>query len=130
MIIVQLEVERSHQRIRQEKIDRRKSFTCACNMYSNGTASVLICFSPDYFSIRIDNLTAVSFRTSSTGDDDTSGIHKPACACCSHTVKDHRQSQNKYEYQVCGNAVNADVNGVRNVLAAGHVCLPVKEWCS
>lgn len=78
MIIVQLEVERSHQRIRQEKIDRRKSLTCACNMYSNGTASVLICFSPDYFSIIIDNLKAVSFRTSSTGDDDTSGIHKPA----------------------------------------------------
>ncbi len=45
------------------------------------------------------------------------------CACCGHTPKDNRQSQSKFECQICGDTANADVNGARNILAAGHAVL-------
>lgn len=45
------------------------------------------------------------------------------CACCGHTAKENRQSQSKFECQVCGYTANADINGARNILAAGHAVL-------
>ncbi|MEX6425434.1 RNA-guided endonuclease InsQ/TnpB family protein [Providencia manganoxydans] len=45
------------------------------------------------------------------------------CACCGHTAKDNRQSQSKFVCQVCGYTENADINGARNILAAGHAVL-------
>lgn len=45
------------------------------------------------------------------------------CACCGHTSKDNRQSQSKFECQICGYTANADINGARNILAAGHAVL-------
>ncbi len=45
------------------------------------------------------------------------------CACCGHTPKDNRQSQSKFKCQICGDTANADVNGARNILAAGHAVL-------
>ena len=45
------------------------------------------------------------------------------CACCGHTAKDNRQSQSKFECQICGYTANADINGARNILAAGHAVL-------
>ncbi|WP_375790354.1 zinc ribbon domain-containing protein, partial [Escherichia coli] len=42
------------------------------------------------------------------------------CACCGHTAKENRLSQSKFRCQVCGYTANADVNGARNILAAGH----------
>lgn len=50
------------------------------------------------------------------------------CACCGHTAKENRLSQSKFVCQVCGYTANADVNGARNILAAGHavlVCSPL-----
>jgi putative transposase len=45
------------------------------------------------------------------------------CACCGHTAKKNRQSQSKFECLECGYTANADVNGARNILAAGHAVL-------
>ncbi|HCI4621826.1 TPA: transposase [Klebsiella quasipneumoniae subsp. similipneumoniae] len=45
------------------------------------------------------------------------------CACCGHTAKENRQSQSAFRCQVCGYTANADVNGARNILAAGHAVL-------
>ncbi|HBM2987437.1 TPA: transposase [Klebsiella oxytoca] len=48
------------------------------------------------------------------------------CGCCGHTAKENRQTQSKFECQVCGYTENADINGARNILAAGMPCLPVE----
>ncbi|HHU1440027.1 TPA: RNA-guided endonuclease InsQ/TnpB family protein [Escherichia coli] len=45
------------------------------------------------------------------------------CACCGHTAKENRLSQSKFRCQVCGYTANPDVNGARNILAAGHAVL-------
>jgi putative transposase len=45
------------------------------------------------------------------------------CACCGHTAKENRLSQSNFVCQVCGYSANADVNGARNILAAGHAVL-------
>ncbi len=45
------------------------------------------------------------------------------CACCGHTAKENRLSQSRFECQICGDTANADVNGARNILAAGHAVL-------
>ncbi|HHS9665283.1 TPA: RNA-guided endonuclease InsQ/TnpB family protein [Klebsiella quasipneumoniae subsp. quasipneumoniae] len=42
------------------------------------------------------------------------------CACCGHTAKENRQTQSKFVCKVCGYTENADINGARNILAAGH----------
>ena len=42
------------------------------------------------------------------------------CVCCGHTAKENRQTQSKFVCQVCGYTENADINGARNILAAGH----------
>ena len=48
------------------------------------------------------------------------------CACCGHTAKENRRSQSKFVCQSCGYTANADVNGARNILAAGHARLACK----
>ncbi|MDC5973634.1 transposase [Proteus mirabilis] len=45
------------------------------------------------------------------------------CACCGHTAKENRQSQSQFECLECGYTANADINGARNILAAGHAVL-------
>ncbi|EIC5337018.1 transposase [Salmonella enterica] len=50
-----------------------------------------------------------------------SGIH--ISACCSHTTKDNRRSQSRLECLVCEYTENTDINGTRNILAAGHAVL-------
>ena len=45
------------------------------------------------------------------------------CACCGHTAKDNRQTQSQFKCAACGYEANADVNGARNILAAGHAVL-------
>ncbi|HEK2791566.1 TPA: transposase, partial [Proteus mirabilis] len=45
------------------------------------------------------------------------------CASCGHTAKENRQSQSKFECLECGYTTNADINGARNILAAGHAVL-------
>ncbi len=45
------------------------------------------------------------------------------CACCGHTEKANRTTQSKFECLECGYTANADVNGARNILAAGHAVL-------
>ena len=49
------------------------------------------------------------------------------CVCCGHTAKGNRLSQSKFRCQVCGYTANADVNGARNILAAGHAVLACGE---
>lgn len=49
------------------------------------------------------------------------------CACCGHTAKENRQSQSKFECRECGYTENADINGARNILAAGHAALACGE---
>ncbi|HBI2612820.1 TPA: transposase [Escherichia coli] len=49
------------------------------------------------------------------------------CACCGHTAKENRLSKSKFRCQVCGYTANADVNGARNILAAGHAVLACGE---
>ncbi len=44
-----------------------------------------------------------------------------------HTAKENRLSQSKFRCQVCGYTANADVNGARNILAAGHAVLACGE---
>ncbi|HCL8067252.1 transposase [Enterobacter cloacae] len=45
------------------------------------------------------------------------------CACCSYTAKENRQSQAVFVCVACGYEANADINGARNILAAGHAVL-------
>lgn len=45
------------------------------------------------------------------------------CACCGHTAKENRLSQSRFECAECGYTENADINGARNILAAGHAVL-------
>ena len=45
------------------------------------------------------------------------------CACCGHTEKANRLTQSQFKCLVCGYEANADVNGARNILAAGHAVL-------
>nr|UVD61990.1 putative transposase [Citrobacter freundii] len=45
------------------------------------------------------------------------------CACCGHTAKDNRQTQANFVCTACGYSANADINGARNILAAGHAVL-------
>ena len=45
------------------------------------------------------------------------------CVCCGHTAKENRQTQSKFVCQVCGYTENVDINGARNILAAGHAVL-------
>ena len=45
------------------------------------------------------------------------------CACCGHTAKENRLSQIQFECLECGYAENADINGARNILSAGHAVL-------
>ncbi len=45
------------------------------------------------------------------------------CARCGHTAKDNRQTQASFVCKTCGYSANADVNGARNILAAGHAVL-------
>ncbi|HGJ5904549.1 MAG TPA: zinc ribbon domain-containing protein, partial [Arsenophonus apicola] len=42
---------------------------------------------------------------------------------CGHTAKENRQSQSRFECLECGYTENADINGARNILAAGHAVL-------
>ena len=49
------------------------------------------------------------------------------CASCGHTAKENRQSQSRFECQECGYKENADINGARNILAAGHAALACGE---
>ncbi|HBM9260245.1 TPA: transposase [Citrobacter freundii] len=49
------------------------------------------------------------------------------CACCGYTSKDNRISQSKFMCKECGYEENADTNGARNILAAGHAVLACGE---
>lgn len=49
------------------------------------------------------------------------------CACCGHTAKENRPSQSHFECLECGYTENADINGARNILAAGHAALACGE---
>lgn len=49
------------------------------------------------------------------------------CACCGHTAKGNRPSQSQFECLACGYSENADINGARNILAAGHAVLACGE---
>ncbi|EES0438899.1 putative transposase DNA-binding domain protein, partial [Escherichia coli EC1738] len=42
-------------------------------------------------------------------------------------AKENRLSQSKFRCQACGYTANADVNGARNILAAGHAVLACGE---
>ncbi|THE02791.1 cytosine methyltransferase [Shigella flexneri] len=55
------------------------------------------------------------------------GYTAQLCACCGNTAKENRLSQSKFRCQVCGYTANADVNGARNILAAGHAVLACGE---
>ncbi|OKT61326.1 cytosine methyltransferase [Escherichia coli] len=44
-------------------------------------------------------------------------------ACCGHKAKENRLPQSKFRCQPCGYTANADINGARNILAAGHAVL-------
>ncbi|WP_409934371.1 zinc ribbon domain-containing protein, partial [Escherichia coli] len=56
------------------------------------------------------------------------------CACCGHTAKENRLTQSKFVCRACGYTENADVNGARNILAAGHavlgVSLDIENYCT
>ncbi|KXL76171.1 transposase [Escherichia coli] len=55
-------------------------------------------------------------------------LHKvTTTGSCGHTAKENRLSQSKFRCQVCGYTANADVNGARNILAAGHAVLACGE---
>ena len=45
------------------------------------------------------------------------------CACCGHIAKENRPSQSQFSCLECGYTENADINGARNILAAGHAVL-------
>ncbi|ENA1762829.1 transposase, partial [Yersinia ruckeri] len=52
------------------------------------------------------------------------------CACCGHTAKENRQSQSQFACLECGYTENADINGARNILAAGHAALACGEMAA
>jgi putative transposase len=52
------------------------------------------------------------------------------CTCCGHTAKENRQSQSQFACLECGYTANADINGARNILAAGHVALACGEMAA
>lgn len=52
------------------------------------------------------------------------------CACCAHTAKESRQSQSKFKCLTCEYTENADINGARNILAAGHAVLACGEMAA
>ncbi|OUK90125.1 hypothetical protein BZL70_23500 [Escherichia coli] len=54
-------------------------------------------------------------------------IQRLHSSCCGHTAKENRLSQSKFRCQACGYTANADVNGARNILAAGHAVLACGE---
>ncbi len=67
---------------------------------------------------------AVSLSTSSSGEVVRYWAYtSQKCACCGHTAKENRQSQSQFECLECGYTANADINGARNILAAGHAVL-------
>lgn len=70
---------------------------------------------------------AASLSTSSSGVVVRCLLFCQRCACCGHTAKENRLSQSKFECQACGYTANADVNGARNILAAGHAVLACGE---
>ncbi len=70
---------------------------------------------------------AASLRTSSSGVAVRCLLFRQRCAYCGHTAKENRLSQSKFRCQVCGYTANADVNGARNILAAGHAVLACGE---
>ncbi|PWC17770.1 RNA-guided endonuclease InsQ/TnpB family protein [Brenneria corticis] len=45
------------------------------------------------------------------------------CGCCGHVAKGNRRTQSQFECLACGYRANADINGARNILAAGHAVL-------
>lgn len=45
------------------------------------------------------------------------------CVCCGYTAQANRLSQSEFVCQSCGYTENADINGARNILAAGHAVL-------
>ena len=45
------------------------------------------------------------------------------CASCGHTAKDNRKTQASFVCTECGYTANADVNGARNILAAGYAVM-------
>jgi len=45
------------------------------------------------------------------------------CACCGQISKDNRKTQARFICIACGYTENADINGARNILAAGHAVL-------
>lgn len=49
------------------------------------------------------------------------------CACCGHKAKENRQIQSQFQCLECGYSTNADINGARNILAAGHAALACGE---
>uniref|UniRef100_A8GEU3 DNA (Cytosine-5-)-methyltransferase n=1 Tax=Serratia proteamaculans (strain 568) TaxID=399741 RepID=A8GEU3_SERP5 len=49
------------------------------------------------------------------------------CGCCAHTAKENRQTQSQFKCLECGYSANADINGARNILAAGHAALACGE---
>ncbi len=65
---------------------------------------------------------AVSLSTSSSGEV-APAYTSQKYACCGHTAKENRQSQSQFECLECGYTANADINGARNILAAGHAVL-------
>lgn len=52
------------------------------------------------------------------------------CANCGHTVKENRQSQRQFACLECEYTENADINGARNILAAGHAALARGEMAA
>ncbi|GDS91338.1 putative transposase B, IS609 [Escherichia coli] len=70
---------------------------------------------------------AASLSTSSSGVAVRCLLFRQRYACCGHTAKENRLSQSQFRCQVCGYTANADVNGARNILAAGHAVLACGE---
>lgn len=52
------------------------------------------------------------------------------CACCGHTAKENRQSQSTFVCLACGYSANSDINGARNILAAGHAALACEKMAA
>jgi len=56
-----------------------------------------------------------------------SAYTRQKCACCGHTAKENRQTQSQFECLECRYTANAEINGARNILAAGHAALASGE---
>ena len=70
---------------------------------------------------------AASLSTSSYGVAVSCLLFRQRTQASGHTAKENRLSQSKFRCQVCGYTANADVNGARNILAAGHAVLACGE---